>query len=151
MPKPRLRLTQWWRDLVHHREKRQGRVSRWSEAGCLLLDVPYEDQRMFERLFRQAIVKVRKSSQLTASEVVRPTQPCNQRQEAVLGVAYKRLDRDQRVEAIQQAVAVVHAQTGAQRLVTIGQDVKRADYPCTSVAYLLYARDGADVAPEEEE
>jgi len=38
--KPRLRLTQWWRDLVRYREQRQGQIPRWSEAGCLLLDVP---------------------------------------------------------------------------------------------------------------
>lgn len=55
--KPRLRLTKWWRDIIDYVIKRK--IDHWTEVGLLMLNVPYEEQRSFERQFKTLSSRVK--------------------------------------------------------------------------------------------
>src|SRR5437773_10386527 len=56
--RPRRALSDWWRQLLAALETK--RVHRRYELGCILLDMPDDEQQAFERQFRDLCTKVKR-------------------------------------------------------------------------------------------
>lgn len=65
--RPQRSLSKWWRHILSALEKK--RVPRRYELGCMLLDMPDEEQHAFELQFRKLCKKVRRRKQTTVENV----------------------------------------------------------------------------------
>lgn len=57
VPKPRLKLTDWWRDILARIA--WGKPKCWTEIAYILLSVAHEDQRKFEKSLKKLIGRIR--------------------------------------------------------------------------------------------
>jgi hypothetical protein len=133
--KPHLRLTEWWRDLLQRIEERQ--APRWTELGQILLSVAYDDQAAFEKGFKRVRRIVCRQWQVPGHDnvVLLRTGPA-QRREAIVGLAYKGISREQRNQLIENAAGDAIESVQTDRVLVIGVDVARGDYPYSVIAVL---------------
>lgn len=133
--KPRRRLTKWWKDILNKFEDKK--TLRWTEMSYMLLNVEYDDQVEFENKFNEVMEIVRQSSKEEdhLNTVVLEYGPKNRR-DAVLGCAYKKVDREARHNIIDDAISQVSIDVVKERMVIIGYDVdyQKMHYPYSLIA-----------------
>jgi len=132
-PKPKRKLTRWWRSIIQHIESRQS--ERWSEVGCVLLNFTHDQQTKFEEGFKRIKKIVHKFWELPDHNntyiLINETVP---EAAAVVGFAYKRIDREKRNRTMENAVGEAMSLYPVSRVVVIGVDVEQNDYPYSVVA-----------------
>ncbi|WP_293336005.1 hypothetical protein [Microcoleus sp. CAWBG58] len=132
-PKPKRKLTRWWRSIIQHIESRQ--PERWTEVGCVLLNFTHDDQTKFEEGFKRIKKIVNKFWELpehnNTCRLINKTVP---ERGAVAGFAYKRIDREKRNRTMKNAVDEIMSISPVSRVVVIGVDVEQNDYPYSVVA-----------------
>jgi hypothetical protein len=143
--KPRRRLTKWWRDILSRVEMLT--APRWTESGYILLNVPSEDQARVEHQFRtvKRIVRERWRSPGHLNSVVLITGP-PQRRDALVALAYKHLEREERNKLIETVAMQAIAEEPIDRALVIGVDIERNSYPYSVLACLLKGEEIAPVA-----
>jgi hypothetical protein len=132
-PKPKHKLTRWWRSIIQHIEARQS--ERWTEVGCVLLNFTHDDQTKFEEGFKRIKKIVNKFWKLPDHNhtyiLINETVP---ERGAVAGFAYKRIDEEKRNRTMKNAVGEAMSISPVSRVVVIGVDVEQNDYPYSVVA-----------------
>ena len=132
-PKPKRKLTRWWRSIIQHIESRQS--ERWTEVGCVLLNFTHDQQTKFEEQFKRIKKIVHKFWELPDNNntciLINETVP---ERGAVAGFAYKRIDREKRNQTMENAVGEAMSLSPVSRVVVIGVDVEQNDYPYSVVA-----------------
>jgi hypothetical protein len=94
--KPRRRLTQWWTDILSRIEEKQ--VPRWTELGSILLNLAYDGQVAFEKRFKRLQKTIQNDAQVAGhGDAVTIMIGPPQRRDAIIGLAFKRLAREQRI------------------------------------------------------
>lgn len=135
-PKPKRKLTRWWRSIIQHIESRQ--PERWSEVGCVLLNFTHDEQTKFEEGFKRIKKIVHKFWELPDHNntciLTNETVP---ERGAVAGFAYKRIDREKRNRTMENAVDEAMSISHVSRVVVIGVDVEQNDYPYSVAAWDL--------------
>jgi len=132
-PKPKHKLTGWWKKNIQQIELRQ--FERWTEVGCVLLNFAYDEQVKFERGFQKLKKVVSKFWQLPDHNntclLINETFPDRG---AVAGYVYKNINRETRNRVIKNAVGEAMSISKVSRVVVIGVDVERNDYPYSVAA-----------------
>ena len=134
-PRPRLRLTKWWRDVLARVEERH--PDRWTELALVLLDVPRHEQERFERRFATTRRIVERYWRNPGHEdVVHMGSGPAGRRLAVAGLAV-RAPAPWELEGVLAGVAdrALEA-TGAERGAVLVVDVVRQVYPYRAIAYI---------------
>lgn len=132
-PKPKRKLTTWWRKIIQRIETRQ--FDRWTEIGCVLLNFAYDEQTKFEKSFNQIKKNVSKFWQLPDHTnmciLMNETIP---ERGAVTAFAYKCIDREKRNRIMKNTVREAMSISDVNRVVVIGVDVELNDYPYSIAA-----------------
>lgn len=123
MPKPR--ITNWWQDILSRVESLN--AARWSELGCMLLNVSYEDQQKFETKIREVKKKMLCGSNAIDTVILASGSP--QRRDLFLGLCYHRMTREHRNQRIRDVAGGVMEEQGFDKAVVIGIQVEDTGYP----------------------
>lgn len=137
-PKPKRKLTKWWKRIIQQIELRQ--FERWTEVGYVLLNFAYDEQVKFERGFNKIKKVVNKFWQFQFTEYNNSFLLTNKtfpERGAVVGYAYKNIDRETRNKVIKNVVGEAMNISKVSRVVVIGVDVERNDYPYSVATYCL--------------
>jgi hypothetical protein len=137
IPKPALRLTQWWKDILKHAEDHN--FDGWTDVGMFLLDVSRQDQWAFEKTAKKLQKNVRANWQKKGHDnfLIGATGPA-QRQKAISAYAFKdHISREERDKNLQQIFGRVSKETGCKEILVIGIDADERSYPCQFMAFSL--------------
>lgn len=139
-PKPQLRLTPWWRDMLTQIEARRPRT--WAEVGYTLLSLAHDDQRAFEADFRLRCEAVRHHGMASdRGGVTLFDNGLFQRRVVIIGMPYKGQEREGRNDLIYAAGAHIMEEAGVGKCIVIGLDVERDEYPYSVLACLFSVDD----------
>src|SRR5947209_2000952 len=131
VPKPKRRYTKWWQRILDRMEQQP--IARWSEIGYMLLNLSFEEQEFFERQFRRIQRKVKNvKSRAPQREAYFMLSGAPRRRNAVIGLAYKGVTKEQRHDMIPEAALQVFQEEPVKRVLVIGVNVERTigdDYP----------------------
>lgn len=133
VPKPRLKLTKWWRDLINYVIKRK--IDHWTEVGLLLLNVPYDEQRGFERQFKTLSSRVKHG--LTNEKynwVILETAP-KERSYLIAAFPYLSRDRIERNEMMKHILESMIDRDYLKGLLCIGLYAPEPKYPYDVIVY----------------
>ncbi len=133
VPKPRLKLTKWWRDLIDYVIKRK--IDHWTEVGLLLLNVPYDEQRGFERQFKTLSSRVKHG--LTNEKynwVILETAP-KERSYLIAAFPYVSRDRVERNEMMKHILESMIDRDYLKGLLCIGLYAPEPKYPYDIIVY----------------
>lgn len=131
--KPRLHLTKWWRDTIDYMIGRK--KDYWTEIGFLLLNVPFDEQRGFERQFKTLSSKVKFG--LTKERhnwITLETFP-KERAYLIAGFPYATKNRTERADMMKHILQSVSNREHLQGLLCIGVFVNDPKYPYDVIAY----------------
>lgn len=131
--KPRLHLTKWWRDTIDYVIGKK--KDYWTEIGFLLLNVPFEEQRGFERQFKTLSSKVKFG--LTKERhnwITLETFP-RERAYLIAGFPYVTKNRTERTDMMKHILQSVSNREHLQGLLCIGAFVHDPKYPYDVIAY----------------
>ncbi|PZU97082.1 MAG: hypothetical protein DCE90_08065 [Pseudanabaena sp.] len=144
IPKPKPKLTSWWKRIIQQIELRQ--PDRWTEIGSVLLNFSFDEQVKFERGCQTIKAVVNKFWQLPEHNntcfLANQTFPDRG---AVIGYVYKGLDKETRNRLMQNAVGRAMSVSKVNRVVVIGIDIERKDYPY-SVAASYFSEEDNNLA-----
>lgn len=102
VPKPRLALTKWWRDIIEYLIKRKPEF--WSEMGYIFLNISQTEQKRFEKEFKNLKARViRGTVEFAHNWVVLETLP-NHRSYIFTGFPYLISDNETRNDIIRNQV-----------------------------------------------
>jgi hypothetical protein len=121
--KPARRYTKLWRRIVNRAE--QEPVGRWTEIGYLLLNLGSEEQQFFEKEFLRVRRLVTKKSWVVGdpNAYVLVT-GAERHRNAVVGVAYKAISKEQRNNMLAEAAAPAFEHESVTRALVIGVNVE---------------------------
>jgi hypothetical protein len=107
VPKPRLRLTKWWNDILVRIET--VRKPLWTELAYIVLSVGRSDQAKLERAIKRLLKRVQ-SGRVPKKHnwQLLVTSQGSKRKYAVIGYPYKTDSRDERNGMIQEMAAMSH-------------------------------------------
>lgn len=145
-PKPSPRRTAWWDDILTRMES--GPIPRWTDVGYIMLNVSYEDQRKFQRMFsvvKRNVIKNWQKRGHRNSLVLLSGPP--QRRDVIVGLAYKNVDKNTRNGMMVSLAADEMRKAKVPMALVIGVDVDREDYPYT-VLCLVPERETAESQPD---
>ncbi|AFZ10288.1 NERD domain protein [Oscillatoria nigro-viridis PCC 7112] len=135
-PKPKPKLTHWWRSIIQHIEAQQ--PERWTEIGCVLLNFTHDEQIKFEEQFKRIKKIVNKFWQLPDhNNTCIFISEASPERAVVAGFAYKRIDEEKRNRTMENAVDEARSISHVSRVVVIGVDVEQNDYPYSVAAWHL--------------
>jgi hypothetical protein len=137
IPKPGLKLTQWWRDVLEQTEKRA--FDKWTDVGMFLLSANYEDQRNFARASNKLKKNVRANWHKKGHEnfLVGTTGPV-QRRTAISAYAFKdHITREKRDADVENVFSTVVSETGCKEILVVGIDADEKGYPYQFIAIAL--------------
>lgn len=135
-PKPRRQLTTWWLDILQRIEQR--RVPRWTELGYILHNVAYDAQVGFEKGFKKVQNKVLRRWKSTGrQDFIRLLNGPPQRRDVIIGLAYKRLSKDERDRQMRAAAAESINDAKTNRALVICKDVEDGNYPYSIIGCLI--------------
>jgi hypothetical protein len=126
--KPKLRLTQWWRDILHAAEER--RFESWTDVGVFLLSADYDTQRDFESRVKKMVRNVKSNWHRPGHEntLILITGP-EQRKKAITAYAYKGVSREERDRTVRSIFTQVADQSGCKNALLIGLSADQRFYP----------------------
>jgi hypothetical protein len=126
IPKPALKLTQWWKDIMRKAQERA--FDGWAEVGMFLLNVSHADQWTFEKNVNRTKKKFLSGKENTNS-VTLITGP-KQRQTAIAAYLFTgSLPLQKRDADLDQVAERVASLGGCQDLLVIGIDAEGRSYP----------------------
>lgn len=150
--KPRIKLTQWWRDILLHIETRK--LRGWTQIGTSLLNVSFEEQKSFEQMFKQVRRHVKRYWQKAGHKnmAVLYYGP-RERRGVLVGLAYKNVSRDERDRMMRNAAATAMSEASTARTIVIGLDVEHGEHYPYSVMGVFYGDPSTDehLTPHEGE
>jgi hypothetical protein len=127
VPRPRRLLTDWWGALVERVQSLE-RTEKWEIAACLL-DAGYLDQQEMEKQILEAVAFVRRHGNQGGRDAVVMTTPRTESHCALVGYAYRDLNREDRNAAANRLMGQAHEKCAVRRVVLIGRDVERMSEP----------------------
>ena len=131
--KPRRRLTKWWRDTIDYVIGRK--KAYWTEIGFLLLNVPFEEQRGFERQFKTLSSKVKFGlTKELFNWITLETFPKG-RAYLIAGFPYTTKNRTERTDMMKHILQSVSNHEHLQGLLCIGVFAYDPKYPYDVIAY----------------
>lgn len=131
--KPRLHLTKWWRDLIN--EVIDRKVSHWTEAGFMLLNIPFEYQRILERQFKTLRSRVKLGLTREKYEwAMFKTEP-DERSYIFAAFPYVRRDPVVRNDMMRHILGSVEDVKGLQGMLCIGSYAPDPGYPYDVLLY----------------
>jgi hypothetical protein len=140
-PRPRLRLTKWWRDILRRVEER--RPPRWTDLGVALLGVALDEQERFEKRFGATRVIVDRSWRNPGHEntLYFGAGP-PQRRGVLAGLAVRATPPRELSDLVGQVADRAMEVVPAERGVVIVVDVVRPIYPFRAISYIDKPQDG---------
>jgi hypothetical protein len=128
--KPARKYTKWCQRIIDRIEREP--IPRWTEIGYLLLNLGFEEQQFFEKEFLRARRSVKKTNWVVGDHnaYVFVTGP-ERRRNAVAGVAYKRISKEQRNNMLEEAATAAFQHESVSTVLVIGVDMENMDrrYP----------------------
>jgi hypothetical protein len=145
VPKPNLKLTDWWRTILSRIERVKSEF--WTEIAYIFLSVAYDDQKKFERGFKKLVGQIRRGKAPHKHNCVTMISGTRSvRQYALLGFPYS-AGRDERNQMITHFAAEAEENTLVLGIAAIGVDMDSPHYPYDVLAYLPgHAAGAPDVA-----
>lgn len=132
--KPKLSMTEWWRDLLNVISSR--RTEGWIETSFILLNSTQGDQEKFEKAFRKLVGRVEKGKLEKPHNWVLFTTGPERRRYAIAGYPYTTTDKEIRNGVMNSIIDDEH--TGKTRgIIIIGVSLKNKDYPYSVLARRL--------------
>jgi hypothetical protein len=136
--KPRIHLTKWWSDMLQKIE--ESPVQGWTERGTVLLNVSYADQQAFEKRFKRTQRTVRSKWQVLGHEsLVFMPSGIGTNKDVVAALAYMNLSLEERNQRLTNAANRALAEEQATRVMVIGVDIGRNDYPYSVIVLARHA------------
>lgn len=137
--KPKRALSKWWMEILAELEKKA--THRRYEIGCILLDMPDEEQQIFEKRFEERCAKVRKIDPFTLESVEAMWTPVKSEVSNAVLIAAPIREQvvPQRYFIVEQLVKQAIAETGAEQALVILVDADHGPWPYSGM-YLLDKR-----------
>ena len=137
--KPKRELSNWWRQIFTELEKKS--TDRRYEAGCILLDMPDEEQQIFEKRFKERCERIKNVNPFTLESIEAMWTPViSEASNAVLVAAPIREQViSQRFFIVEQLAKQAMLETGANEALIILVDVDAGHWPYSGI-YLLDKR-----------
>jgi hypothetical protein len=134
--KPKRNLSKWWTQILEELEKKG--VSRRYEIGCILLDMPDDEQDVFEKRFMERCEKVKNINPFTIENIEAMLWPIKSEvSNAVLVAAPVRASVvPKRYAIVEDLARQAIAETGADRALVILVDTDFGPWPYSGM-YLL--------------
>jgi hypothetical protein len=134
-PRPQLRLTPWWRAIIARIEATK--PPRWPELTMVLLNVSFDEQRVFEERFEVTKASVRDNWMVPGHEdVVYYGVGPDQRRHALAGLACRGAQPDDLAATIEVAAGRAFELIAAQRGVIVVVDVLFRRFPYRAIAFI---------------
>lgn len=135
VPKPHLKLTDWWRRILAQIERRQNEF--WTEIAYVFLSVTFDDQNKFESDFKQLANKVRRDRTGHRHDwVVMLSGTQAPQQYGVIGFPYRDLSREERNRIVGHIVGEFGEQSRVHGTVVVSVDVRRPADPYDMLAFV---------------
>ena len=141
VPKPTLRLTAWWRDIILRVEEVEGEF--WTELAYMFLSIGFPEQQKFEREFLKLSDKQeqgRLSDKHNWMELLSGT--LAKSQYAVVGYPYETEDLEERNAMMRHMAASVEEKMSVVGIAVMGIDLRAINYPYNVLAYIAGHADG---------
>jgi hypothetical protein len=140
--KPRLKMTQWWRDICNKLEERN--FHQWSDIANILLSFSFSEQQAAERGFKKIKKNVfknwRQKNHLCSAIMI----PNMHRTDAIGLYAYRDREKEKRQERMQNIAAQIFENPHVQRCVILGLNIDKEHYPYSSLT-VFFAGEETDV------
>jgi hypothetical protein len=126
--KPKLRLTQWWRDILKAAEVRA--FDGWAEVGRFLLSADYKSQVDFEKRVKKMVRNVRANWHIKGHEntILMITGP-TQRRTAIAAYGFKRITREERDATARNIIGRAHDESACEDVLLLGLVAEDKYYP----------------------
>ena len=135
VPKPRLKLTDWWRAVLNRIER--VKTEFWTEIAYIFLSVAYEEQEKFERHFKKLARQIQRGKSPHKHNCVTMISGTGSaRQYAVLGFPYRAATRDERNRMISHFAAQAEEHSLVLGIAALGVNTDLPHYPYDILAYL---------------
>jgi hypothetical protein len=139
LEKPKRALSKWWMEILAELEKKG--THRRYEIGCILLDMPDEEQQVFEKRFEERCAQARRINPFTIESIEAMWTPVKSEvSNAVLIAAPVREQVvPKRFFMVEKLAKQAIAETAADQALVILVDVDRGPWPYSGM-YLLDKR-----------
>jgi hypothetical protein len=135
VPKPQLKLTAWWRDILLRVERR--RQEFWTEIAYALLSVGYDDQVKFEEWFNELLERVVNGEVTSRHNWIELLSGLNaKRQYVVAAYPYIEVSRAERNRMIRHIAAQSEGEQKVSGIVILGFDLGDPSFPYDVLAYV---------------
>ena len=129
--KPELKLTKWWVDILNFLEKRKPK--QWLVQSYILLNIPYDDQVKFEKLFKKQSKDMLNASLQDKNNNFLIYKSANSlRQFALIGYNYFNIQKAERDQQIFHIITAEEENT--KGIIVIGKNVNDKIYPYSILA-----------------
>ena len=133
IPKPKLALTKWWRDLIYRLVERK--PEHWTQMGYVLLNVPKEAQIEFERKVKNMSSRVKAGLVETHHNyLILETAP-KHRSYVIIGFPYTNSEYNERNDVMARALSPENVAPEKLGALCIGLSIERKHYPYSVIAY----------------
>jgi hypothetical protein len=140
VPKPRVRLTDWWRRILARIEDVQ--MECWTEVAYVFLSVGYEEQKRFEQRFKTLTSQIKDGrTKHRHNWVVMRSGTLSERQYGVIGFPYSDVTRQQRNDMVDHMVEEFEQTGKVFGTVVIAIDISRPKQRSNPLPYdaLIFA------------
>jgi len=134
VPKPKLKLTEWWRQTLARIE--DVRNEFWTEVAYVFLSVAYEDQQKFEQQFSDLKRQVKRGLLQEHRWVAMVSGTRSQRQYGVIGFPHGAITRDMRNGLMKHAAAEFERDRQVFGTVVLAIDVDAPHYPYEALMFV---------------
>lgn len=131
--KPNSKRSKWWQDILKFLEYRKN--PGYTILGCCLLNVAYENQIGFERLFSQIKLKVRKQPLKSNVKNKAFIGGFPNHETTIAGFAFPDISMEERNAQLKQTASWAIKESACENVIVIGQNIYSNDYPYTVLIY----------------
>ncbi len=130
--KPKLTMTEWWRDLLIYLSSRK--PQNWLETSFILLNSTKEDQEKFEQVLQELSSKIRSGTAEKKHNWVVFLSGPERRRYFIAGYPYKVADKEERNDMIASILNSEDTNKNIRGSVVISVDLNRQNYPYNVIA-----------------
>lgn len=134
LPKPRLAMTKWWKDLLETIASRK--PQNWLETSFILLNTTKEDQEKFEKLLEKLEDRIKTGKVDEKHNWVAFLSGPERRRFLIIGYPYITYDKEERNNVMKSILDSEDAKN-TRGAVIIGININRDDYPYSVLASWL--------------
>lgn len=129
--KPSLRLTEWWKTILHAIEER--RFEGWTDMACILLNCSYEEQQKAESMFKHIMKNIHRTYKdpKHLSSVI--LMPHKHRSDALVLYCFKEAEKEQRYDMMYDLSSQTFKKEHIQRCLVIGINIDRPPHPYSTL------------------